>query len=528
MRIACTFRERQWVFETEAREVVIGRAKAGVAIDLDLSPDQTVSRPHARLWQEDDATWVEDLHSRNGVFVNGEPIAERRRLAPGDVVRVGETLLAPEGEEKHEHTVMLDVRSLGAGEGVRIRQTREAEAPAFSADASAATAARRLAILYALPLELAAEARLETLLQTIVERVVAAVPGATRGALLVRDTGGKLLLKAHVPPGGASVSLTLAQRAMESREAFSWHLDFDPTVSQSELSLRAGMYAPLLWRGEVLGVICVSDDAGAATFDDEALQFLVAVAHHAAMALGQRQMQDELHRTATLLGRLLTNFSPQVRTRLLERASRHRLHLGGERSEVTMLCSDIRGFTRLSAGMDVADVVDLLNDYFSILVEAIFRHGGSIDKFVGDAILAVFGSPEPDPDQHEKAIRAAVDMQAAMQAANARRKAGQQVTCEIGIGLHCGEVLHGFIGSQERMEFTVIGEAVNLVARYCDAAPGGTILMSPEMHERGWKVVHTEPVSIQTKHEGELPAFRVRGLRGTLAASSPGTAARPA
>ena len=243
-----------------------------------------------------------------------------------------------------------------------------------------------------------------------------------------------------------------------------------------------------------------------AGFDNEALQFLVAVAHHAAMAIGQRRMQDELHQNAPL-GRLLTNFSPQVRTRLLERAGRQRLQLGGERSEVTILASDIRGFTRLAAEMDVGDVVDLLNDYFSVLVDAIFEYGGTVDKFVGDAILAVFGSPEPDPDQHDKAIRAAVAMQAAMRKANAERQAARQVTCDIGIGLHCGEVLHGFIG---------IPGPDGVHRHRGRGEPGHPLLRrgrrrrhpdEPGPHERVWKIVHAEPASIKTKHGEDLRGF---------------------
>ena len=512
MRIACTFRGREWVFETDQQEIVVGRPKAGLTTDLDLSPDQTVSRPHARLWTEGEEAWIEDLESRNGTFVNGQPIVDKRKLGAGDVVRIGETSLLLAGE-RADDTISLDFREVPPSAAFRIRGTRGAESPAFVPDGGSAGAARRLALLYALPLEFGAESRLEVLLQTIVERAVAAIPGATRGALLVRSPAGRLLLKAHLPAGTHAVSTTLAQRAMESREAFSWQLGPDPTLSQTELAMRAGMYAPLLWKGEVLGVICVGDGAGPAGFDNEALQFLVAVAHHAAMAIGQRRMQDELHQNTVLLGRLLTNFSPQVRTRLLERAGRQRLQLGGERSEVTILSSDIRGFTRLAAEMDVGDVVDLLNDYFSVLVDAIFEHGGTVDKFVGDAILAVFGSPEPDPDQHDKAVRAAVAMQAAMRKANAERQAARQVTCDIGIGLHCGEVLHGFIGSPDRMEFTVIGEAVNLATRYCDAAAAGAILMSPAMHERVWKIVHADPATIKTKHGEDLRGFRVTRLR---------------
>jgi adenylate cyclase len=178
-----------------------------------------------------------------------------------------------------------------------------------------------------------------------------------------------------------------------------------------------------------------------------------------------------------------------------------------------VLSSDIRGFTRLTAAMDSEDVVDMLNDYFSALVEAIFACEGTVDKFVGDAILAVFGSPDPDPAQHEHAVRAAMQMQAAVAAVNERRRARLLVTCDIGIGVHCGEVIHGFIGSVERMEFTVIGDAVNFAARYGDGAKAGEVLISRALHERVWRLVDAEPVSIATKHEGKLAAYRVKALR---------------
>lgn len=157
---------------------------------------------------------------------------------------------------------------------------------------------------------------------------------------------------------------------------------------------------------------------------------------------------------------LLANFSPKVRTHLLQRAQMGRLRLGGEKSVVSVLCADIRGFARLTAELPTDEVVPLLNEYFAALTDCIFRNDGTIDKFVGDAILAVFGSPEDDPQHCRKAVFAGMDMQAAAQQVSRRRKGKGEVSCEIGIGSHTGEV-HGFIGSPERMEFTVIGDAVN-------------------------------------------------------------------
>jgi adenylate cyclase len=115
--------------------------------------------------------------------------------------------------------------------------------------------------------------------------------------------------------------------------------------------------------------------------------------------------------------------------------------------------------------------------------------------------------------RHEKAVRAALAMQSAMAVISEQRKRRGQVTCTIGIGVHCGEVLHGFIGSNDRMELTIIGEAANWTARYCDGAAGGEILISPALHQRLWRYVDAEFTTIQTKHEGLLSAYRLDGIK---------------
>jgi adenylate cyclase len=106
--------------------------------------------------------------------------------------------------------------------------------------------------------------------------------------------------------------------------------------------------------------------------------------------------------------------------------------------------------------------------------------------------------------------RAALAMQAATEKLNAGRAAQGLPACQMGIGIHCGEVIHGFIGTTERLEFTVIGDAVNRASRYCDGAGGGEILISPEMRARVWRAFSLEETRIATKHEGELPAYRVK------------------
>ena len=209
----------------------------------------------------------------------------------------------------------------------------------------------------------------------------------------------------------------------------------------------------------------------------------------------------------------MANFSPQVRSHLIERASAGRLKLGGQRSNVSILCADIRGFTIMAAGMDTDDLLLLLNDYFAAMVECVFRHEGTVDKFIGDALLVVFGSPEVHPRHVEQAAKASISMLEAIRSVSERRKARGDKTCDIGIGVHAGEVIHGFIGSVDRMEFTIIGDPVNMTVRYSSAAGPNEIIISPQIYEKLWRNLQVEPIEVATKHEGKLSAYKLLGMR---------------
>jgi adenylate cyclase len=256
-----------------------------------------------------------------------------------------------------------------------------------------------------------------------------------------------------------------------------------------------------------MGVLCVDNSEKGFGFDLEDLRLLQAVAHHAAMAVANLQLQEEWRNQAEVLNNTLKLVSPQLAGRL--RQQRGRVRLGGDFREATILIADIRGFTNLSATMSPHDVTQMLEDYFGRLVPLVFTHEGTVDKFIGDAIMAVFGSPDADEAQHLHAVQCAMRMQAAMREVNTERSARGLRTGELGVGIHCGEVVHGFIGTPERMEFTVIGDAVNRASRYCDGAGGGEVLISPDVYQWVWQSVQAEQSSISTKHEGNLPAYRI-------------------
>src|SRR5205085_6423461 len=172
-------------------------------------------------------------------------------------------------------------------------------------------------------------------------------------------------------------------------------------------------------------------------------------------------------------------FAPQLAERIA--SSPEGIQLGGDKRPIAVLFSDIRGFTALSETMKPDEMASLLTEYFTGMVECVFRHGGTLDKFMGDAVMAQWGAPLGTSDDADHAIGAAIDMMHAMDVLNSRWKAARRPQLEIGIGLNYGEAFAGNIGSEKRLEFTVIGDVVNTAYRLCAAAESGQILVTEEM-----------------------------------------------
>jgi adenylate cyclase len=526
MLITCSYLDTKRVWETSETEVLFGRAEDKWPIPLDLSPDLRVSRVHGRIWEEDGACWIEDLNSSRGTRLNGTEIKGRGKqpLRPGDTIVVGQTTLVVELDERPRHSgqtnyletgTLLLPESKHAESGVAIAKDVDATAvDRMPIDNNEDQAARRLKMVCDLPFHFATNTTQEALLPAIVDQLAELLPAGESWSLLLRERHtDKLVLKAYRYTQRPYLSETLLRRAMTERKAFVWKRDPQIYVSGSvvQSSMEAGMYAPLLWQGEALGAICTGTRNAETEFSDNDVRLLVLVGQYAAMAVATYRLQEKLRRDSVIKANLLRQFSPKVAADFL--AHRGHLQLGGQRSEVTILNSDIRGFTRLAREMEPNEIVDMLNEYLAVLVPVIFAHNGTIDKFMGDAILGVFGSPGVDPNQYENALRASMEMQTAVARANELRKLRGAPTCDIGIGIHCGEVVHGFLGSADRMEFTVIGDAVNRTQRYCAGAAGREILISPPFHDRVAKLVEAEATSIPTKHEGTFPAYRVLGLK---------------
>jgi len=192
------------------------------------------------------------------------------------------------------------------------------------------------------------------------------------------------------------------------------------------------------------------------------------------------------------------------------------LVLTGERREATVLFCDIRGFTPLSERMSPEDVVLLLNEFYTLMIETVFKHDGTLDKFLGDAVMAVFGAPIAHPDHAVRAVRTAIAMQEGITALNeARAKEGKE-RIQVGIGVSVGEVVAGTVGSGERMEYTVIGDSVNLASRLESNAKPGRILISERTYDKVRnlvEVVPLGPIKVKGKEE-QVEVFELVGHRG--------------
>ncbi len=510
--LSITFEGKTFQSRFQTASIVIGRSGGTDPVDLDLSNDIRVSRRHARISWENERFWIEDLGSRHGTELNGREIkgTGKHPFEVADAILVGDT------------TIRFDPVAAEATQSCSTTTSAGIHDPKRSgndSDGGQTGTEGLLEALCKLPMRLAVEAKIDHVCQVTVDTVAELISGVQRCALLLKDPGrGNLSLQAFVPNKGQqpSVSEHLANRALSTGKGFIWPDTTDEHVAKYH-PVGSGMYAPLTWDNKPIGVICAENATRRNPFSLFDLRRMEVVAQYAGMAIAQNRARLALTRQIEFTNRLFSSrFPPSVREDLMRQAADDSLPVGTRRSLVTVLNSDIRQFTKLSEELGPRRMGDLLNEYFPPLIEAIFAFGGTVERFVGDGIFAVFGTPGPDDAQQERAVRAALEMQRTVNELNEirerRRSQTSRVGIGIGIGIDCGEVLNGFIGNAERLEFAVVGDAANYASRYCSGAEAGEVLISRNVHSLVWKLVDSESREIIGKHELNLTAYVVKGL----------------
>ena len=186
----------------------------------------------------------------------------------------------------------------------------------------------------------------------------------------------------------------------------------------------------------------------------------------------------------------------------------------GRLAEVSILFADIRGFTSIAEGESPQETVSMLNAFFSAMADVVFRHEGNLDKFIGDCVMAVWGPPSPHEDDPARALRAALEMQDAVETLNEAREANGQTRIEIGIGVNTGQAVVGYMGSADRHEFTAIGDCVNTASRLCNVAKGNEVLAADSTVSKAGAGFHVEalPLAHVRGKERAVQTFRVVSL----------------
>jgi len=254
------------------------------------------------------------------------------------------------------------------------------------------------------------------------------------------------------------------------------YINLKDSCGQRFSEMDASMVMPLVYQDEVKGALALGYKKSGHFYTREDIDLLETLANHGAIAIENAKLAEQMEKELIVRTDLARYLSPQVVDQIIKKDMR--VDLGGHKRVVTVLISDIRNFIKITETYSPEQLVHILNEYFTEMSKIIFENQGSLDKYIGDAIVAVFGSLIPLENPAQSAVRAAIQMMERMPVLNERWVRHYELKMDIGIGINTGEVFLGNVGSPERMEFTVIGDTVNVASRLSDLAQPGQILIA--------------------------------------------------
>ena len=475
------------IYDLQTGSHGIGRGRE-VAIQVG---NKSLSRVHAELVVDDRCNVVlRDLGSKNGTFVDGARITmptqlfDGQRFVCGDVgfVFVDSETTAPPPEsivqEISAEASRVLVEEMLAASRKRRHPNAHRVGPVLPRGAE-----NRLKVLLEVSRLLSSSGSIDNLLAKILD-LVFSILDIDRAALIMIDPetgefGPPVVETARDISLGEPYSRNILNYVRERSVAalFSDAVS-DPRLEDAQSiviqSVRSSMCAPLKPRDKVIGVLYVDNLNAPALFTGDDLELLSAFAAQAAIAIDNARLAERLQQEAVARNNLLRFFPPTTIAQLMAQPK-----FADEPIEtvVTALFCDISGFTEMSARMSPRDIVALLNHYFPKITEVVFRHEGTLEKYIGDALLAVWGAPFRRDDDALRASMAAVEMQ---QVVNDLSIHSGMPAVRIHIGLHSGPVAAGNIGSEHFLQYATIGDTTNLASRICGLAEAGEIAMSED------------------------------------------------
>jgi adenylate cyclase len=503
------------MFEADGRAQVytLAREQASIGRSSDndiVLNDFSVSRRHAYLRHENDEWVLVDNHSTNGIRVNDRHVPSAP-VGDGDRAVIGTFTLRfreePEEALAEESRQALDSTStcirpiaefnqdFGLEKSDALRPVAESTADRKRVVLDVAYRNQVFEILVQVAKTLISLDELETVLDKVMDLIFQYLP-VDRGFLLLEEKGGlqlrisrfkssqRLTTDGSLPYSRTIVDMVVRDKVAVLTSDAQRDERFEAGQSVRLQQIRSAMCAPLWNRDSVIGVIHVDSPLHVGSFTERDLDLLTALANFAAVAIERARLHDRVAEEKRIRGRLERYHSPQVVDEIIADVQATGSFKEVRTKTVTIMFADLVGFTSWSEKMEPAELAQLLNRFFTLASEAVFSQGGTIDKFVGDAVMAFFGAPIEHPDHASRAAVAALKVREDVAAWNRERSAAGGFPLEVRIALNTGDAIVGEIGSERRVDYTVLGNPVNVAARMEEfVAMPGDIVIGPATYE---------------------------------------------
>ena len=492
-----------------------------------------VSRGHAQIVRAREGLTIVDLNSHNGTFVNGTRIKEAI-LRDGDEILIGGILVLYEETITEDIHFSEDDSPLDSKASI-IRPLEDLAITGLLGREPQPTGRedqrieqleknnRNLVALCQLSEKLISSVSLRELLDIIIELIFKSID-ADRGFLMLFDEERNLIPKAIKYRDSTSkddekitISQTIVNRVIQERVAIlTSDAMVDPRFSQGESiylhGIRSAMCVPLWRERDIIGIIHLDSFRRTNQFTENDLELLMAFANHAAIGIEQTRLNERILREMQIRSNLERFHSPDVVNTIMEESTeKGTLSLEVEEKAATVLFIDIQNFTFLAERLSAPEVASLLNEYFSIMTDIVFEYHGTLDKYMGDAIMATFGAPYSYENDAEKAVLAALKMRRQLKSLMSRKE--KENRFDVRMGINSGNVVAGYIGSMKRLQYTILGEAVN-IASYLESIAGpNEILIGEETFRQVKKLFPVEEAGKTRVKSGtrEVRYYRVAG-----------------
>jgi adenylate cyclase len=511
------------VHDADGKEYVLGdRTVIGRMDTADIRIlDGLISKQHAEITHSNGRWSLRDLGSSNGTLVNGYRV-HAHDLKEGDQISVGNARLV------FSHATARKAPAVELVESGTPHVRAQVERPAFDGFRPIEQIAdleqlkrdyEKLRIASELNRAIGLEPDIDTLLARLLDETFKLL-AADRGVILLMDPQTRQLapraVKHRVPSNEPiNLSSTIINQVFQSgASVVTMDAMMDPRFAGSKSiiagGIRSTMCVPMIYRSQLFGIIHLDSLIATNAFHEKELQILDGVAGQAAQALDNAYKAQQIERNALARRDFERLLPPEVVERVVNGGVR--LERGGELRQTTVMFTDVRGFTGWAERHQPAHIVSVLNDYFELMVDAIHRHKGTLDKFMGDGILALFGAPLSYGEDAVNAVECALEMARFLEQFNREHEASGD-RFAIGIGINTGPVVAGYMGSSKSMEYTAIGDHVNLASRLCAAAAPGQILVSADTAAAIGSRFHIQPLPpIQVKGKAQpVTVFQING-----------------